>query len=44
MAGRELLVGRIARGGQDGVDCTSADPTCDDTTVYVIAEVAFPYY
>lgn len=44
MAGRELLVGRIARRGKDGIDCPGADPTRDDATVDVIAEVAFSEY
>lgn len=40
VAGRELFVSGIASSGQDGIDCTSADPTRDDATVYVITEVA----
>lgn len=44
VAGRELFVRGIACSGQDGVDCTSADPTRDDATVYIITEVALSYY
>ena len=40
VAGRELLVGRIACGGKNRIDCTSADATRDDATVYVITKIA----
>lgn len=42
VARRELLVSGIACSGQDGIDGTSADPTRDDTTVYIVAEVTLP--
>lgn len=39
VARRELFMSGFASSGQDGVDGTSADPTRDDTTIYIIAEV-----